>query len=92
MLGDGADRLVCNLTFSDQDHLDLRSDFQHDLLRSTYSSFDAPRQEEHDAVRMNVMPQMSQVITENRLLLFLKKSIFRVFPLDAKAGHLSETA
>ena len=33
--------------------LDLRSNFQYDLLRSNYNSFYASRQEENDAVKIN---------------------------------------
>ena len=40
--------------------LDLRSNFQHGLLKSTYSSFDASRQEKHNAGNMNVVPLLSQ--------------------------------
>ena len=34
--------------------------FQNDLLRSNYSSFDASRPEKHDTGNMNVMPLLSQ--------------------------------
>ena len=43
--------------------LDLRSNFQHNLLRSNNSSFVASRQKEHDAGEMNVVPLQSQVRT-----------------------------
>ena len=39
--------------------LDLRSNFQHDLSRSNYISFDASRQEKHDAGKINVMSLVS---------------------------------
>ena len=35
--------------------LDLRSNFENGLLTSNDNSFDAFRQEEHDAAKMNVM-------------------------------------
>ena len=40
--------------------LDLRSNFKNDLSRSTNSSFDASRREEHDAGKSNVMALLSQ--------------------------------
>ena len=40
--------------------LDLRSNFPHNFLMSHYTSFDASRQEEHDAGKMNVVPLLSQ--------------------------------
>ena len=47
--------------------LDLRSNFQVDLSRSNYSSFDASRREEHDAGKSNVMALMSQkLLTKKR--------------------------
>ena len=51
--------------------LDLRSNFQHDLSRSKYNSFDASRQEEHGAGK-NKCPAFieSKVITEKRLSYF----------------------
>ena len=49
--------------------LDLWSNFQHNFLRSNYSSFDASGQEEHDADKVIVVPLLSQ-----KLLL---KNIFR---------------
>ena len=35
--------------------LDLRSNFQHDFLRSNYISFDAARQEKHDDGKINIV-------------------------------------
>ena len=56
--------------------LDLRSNFQHDLSRSNYISFDAARQEKHDAGKNKYCAfTESKVITEKRLsqkLLFLE--------------------
>ena len=40
--------------------VDLRSNFQDYFLRINHSSFDAFRQEEHDAGEMNVLPLLSQ--------------------------------
>ena len=57
-----------NLSRSDHD-LELRSNFQNDLLRSTYTSFDASRQEKHDAGKLNVVPLLSQKL--------LQKTFFR---------------
>ena len=58
--------------------LNLESNFQHDLLRSNYSSFDASRQEEHDAGKMNVVSLLSQKLLPEA---FSKKRFFRVFAL-----------
>ena len=47
--------------------LDLRSNFQHDHIRSSYSSFDVYRQKEHDACKMSVVSRdytELKVITE----------------------------
>jgi len=63
---------------SDHD-LDLRSNFQYDLSRSTNSSFDASRREEHDAGKSNVMALMSQKLLTKKL--FRKTAIFGVFAL-----------
>ena len=41
--------------FRSRHDLDLRLNFKNDLLRSNYSSFDASRQEKHDACQMNVV-------------------------------------
>ena len=35
--------------------IDLRSNFQNDILRSSCSSFDASREEKHDAAKINVV-------------------------------------
>ena len=40
--------------------LDFKSNFQHDLLRSNYHSFDAFWQEKHDADKMNTVPLLSR--------------------------------
>ena len=40
--------------------LDLRSNFQHDFAWSNYTSFDASRQEKHDASKINVVSLLSQ--------------------------------
>ena len=45
--------------------LGLWSIFQHDPLKSDYSSFDTSRQEGHDAATMNVVPE-SKVNVEKR--------------------------
>ena len=49
--------------------LDLRSNFQDDLLMSNYISFDASRQEKHDAGKINVVALLSQKL--------LQKNYFR---------------
>ena len=82
---DHANRLICNMTFSGQvmtltwgHDLDLRSNFQHDLLRSNYISFDAALQEKHDAGKMNVMPLLSQKLLPKNVF---RKRFFIVFAL-----------
>ena len=60
--------------------LDLRSNFQNDLSRSTNSSFDASRREEHDAGKSNVMALLSQKLLPKKTF-FVKTAIFGVFAL-----------
>ena len=50
--------------------LDLRSNFQRDLSRSTYISY---RQEKHDAGKMNVVSLLSQKYSQKKRL-FEKQS------------------
>ena len=59
-----------NDLFESGHDLDLRSNFQHDLLRSNYISFDAPRQEKHDANKINVSLYhvLSQKLLQKNLL------------------------
>ena len=52
--------------------LDLMSNFQNDLLMSNYSSFDASRQEKHDAVNMNVVLFLSQKLSQKKKTFFAK--------------------
>ena len=59
--------------------LDLRSNFQRGLSRSTYISFDAPRQEKHDAGKINVVPLLSQKLLQKNL--YCKKRLFLEFLL-----------
>ena len=51
---------------SGQGH-DLRSNFQHDLLRSNYISFDAARQEKHDAGKISIVSLLSQKLLQKNL-------------------------
>ena len=44
--------------------LDLRSNFQHDLSRSTDSSFDASVREEHDADKIKFVQGLSQKLLQ----------------------------
>ena len=55
--------------FGSGHQLDLRLNFQHDLLRCNFSSFDASWQGKRNAGKINVMPLLSQKS--------LKKDIFR---------------
>ena len=57
---DHTDRLMQhNLFGSGHDH-DLRSNFIHDLLRSTYSSFDVSQEQKYEAGKMNAVTLLSQ--------------------------------
>ena len=67
---------------SDHD-LDLRSNFQNDRSRSTYSSFDASRQDEHDAGKSNVVALLSQKLLPKNIC--RENGYFYSFcPLEAK--------
>ena len=55
--------------------LDMRSNFQNDLIMSSYSSFDASQEEKYDAGKMNVMSLMSQKLLQKKKL-FLKYWLF----------------
>ena len=60
--------------------LDVRSNFQVDLSRSNYSSFDTSRREEHDAGKSIAMALLSQKLLPKQTL-FVKTAIFGVFAL-----------
>ena len=47
--------------------LDLRSNFQHDLSRSNYISFDAVWQEKHDAGKRNIVSLLSQKVLQKNV-------------------------
>ena len=51
---------------------------QHDLLRPNYSSFDACRQDEHDAGKMNVLSFLSQKLFKKNC--FRKNGYFNPIP------------
>ena len=57
--------------------LDLRSNFQHDLSRSNYISFDASKQEKHGASKINVVSLLSQKLLQNNC--FRKNDYFWSF-------------
>ena len=60
--------------------LGLRSNFQNDLSRTNYNSFDASQGEKYDADKMNAAALLSQKLLQKTL--FRKKTaIFRVFAL-----------
>ena len=87
---DDTNQLLCNMTFSNfqSGHdLDITSNFQHDLFRSNYGSFDTSRREEHDAVKMDVLPLPSHTL---RRKMFSKNSYFLAFALEAKPLTLGE--
>ena len=47
--------------------LDLRSNFQHDFLRSNYTSFAASRKEKNDAGKINVVSLLNQKLLQKTL-------------------------
>ena len=84
--GVDTDRPICKLTFSvfrSSHDLNLRSNFQHDLLKSPYSSFDASWHEKHDAGWQNECRAFTElkVITKKHVLFFVNTVIFGVFAL-----------
>ena len=63
--------------------LDLRSNFQHDLSRSNYISFDAAGQEKHDAGKINIVSSLSEKLLQKDVC--RKNSYFWSFcSLEAK--------
>ena len=60
--------------------LDLWSNFQNDYSRSNYISFDASRQEKHDAGKINVVALLSQKLLQTNY--FRKKRLFLEFLLS----------
>ena len=98
---DDVERLICNMTFFGSGHnLDLRSNFQHDLSRLNCISFDAVRQEKHDAGKICkcCIFTKSKVITEKTFIATKPVRYFWSFcSLEAKPlildqiwGHISE--
>ena len=79
--------------------LDLRSNFQHDLSRSNYISFNAAWQEKHDTGKRNVVALLSQKLLQKKNV-YRKNSYFWSFCyleakpliLDQTWGHISERA
>ena len=65
--------------FGSDNDLDLRSNFQHDLLRSNYILFDASRQKKYDDGKINVVSLPSQTLLQTNV--FRKTVIFGVFAL-----------
>ena len=59
---------------------ELRSNFEHDLSRSKYISFDAPRQDKHDAGKINVVSLLSKKLLQKNV--FRKKRLFLEFLLS----------
>ena len=66
--------------------LDLRLNFQHDLSRSNYISFDAARQEKYDAGKRNIWGVSMTDKTSNRLR--LKSNRFRLCWLSRSSAPL----
>ena len=60
--------------------LDLRSNFEHDLSRSNYTSFDASKQEKHYAGKINVVSLLNQKLLQKKY--FWKKLLFLEFLLS----------
>ena len=72
------------------------TDMQYDLLRLTYSSFDASWQEEHDAGKMNIIPLLSPKLLPKNFF-FVKTAVFSYCSLEDKPlilgqiwGHVDE--
>ena len=59
--------------------LDLGLNFQNDLFRSNYSSYDATQEEKYDTGKINAVSLLSQKLLQRNL--FAKAAIFRVFAL-----------
>ena len=57
--------------------LDRRSNFQNNLSRSTYNSFDASQQEEHDAAKSNVVALLNKTLLPKNH--FCENGYFLVF-------------
>ena len=72
--------MQCDLFGSGHD-LDLRSNFQNDLSRSNYISFDTSRQEKHYAGKINVVALLSLKLLQNSYFCKKKMIIFGVFAL-----------
>ena len=71
-------------------NLELRSNFQHDLLRFNYSSFDASLQEKHDVGKMIVMSLQRQKLLPD-FFFFVKRLFFSFCSLKAKQLILDQT-
>ena len=59
--------------FGSGQDLNLRSNFQLDFSMSNYISFDASRQEKHDAGKINVVSLLSQKLLQKKKTIFAKK-------------------
>ena len=69
-------RLICKYDLFQSGHdLDLQSNFQNDLLSSTYSSFGTSRQDEHDAGKMNVVPLRTKNLSLKKFKTYLEFSL-----------------
>ena len=69
--------------------LDVRANFQHDISRLNYISFDAPRQDKHDAGKINVVSVLSQKLLQE--FFFAKNGNFWSFcSLESKPLILDE--
>ena len=64
--------------------LDLRSNFQHDLSRSNYISFDAARQEKHDPGKINIVSLLSQKLLQKNFCRKKNCYFWRFCSLEAK--------
>ena len=73
---DGSTDMQHDLFGSGHD-LDLRSNFQHDLSRSTDNSFDASWREEHDAGKIKFVQGLSQKLLQKQS--FRKNRLFWQF-------------
>ena len=74
----GSTDMQHDLFESDHD-LDLKSNFQNDLLRSNYGSFNAPQEEKYDAGKINAVSLPSRKLLQKTR--FRKKLSFLGFLL-----------
>ena len=70
--------MICDMTYLGQlvifRELDLKSDFEADLLRSNYTWFGSSRRDKHDGATIMAVPFKMKVISEKKI--FHSKQLF----------------